>query len=225
MEYHLWIKGNRSSNFEKTWRTGLRMQLSWLRACLASMKFWVPSSTSHKQGVLWNTYNPNTWEIETRRSEVHHMVWLHSEMEISVWCMKNCIEKLVTEEIQRHITKWISSVCTTPTSWQSQKDKAINTIRGKIRICLGFEGKEGWMNRGLFLGWGNYFLQWICVCVNLLNPQKVQHQEWILTSTLTMMCHRSTCHEVEYWVWWRLCIYESKGSTFLLHFGVDIKLL
>lgn len=75
------------------------------------------------------------------------------------------------------------------------------------------------MNRGFFcLGCRNYFLQWVCIFVHLLNPQTVEHREWILASTLT--CYTTEMRGLH--VEWSYVVGE---STFLLHFGVDIKLL
>lgn len=42
----------------------LGTQLSWYNACLASWKPWVLYPASYRLGVVLNTCNPSTWEVE-----------------------------------------------------------------------------------------------------------------------------------------------------------------
>lgn len=46
------------------------------------------------------------------------------------------------------VTKWISPVCNCWTIWKWQNSKS---TKREISVCLWFEGKERWMNRGFFV--------------------------------------------------------------------------
>lgn len=61
---------------------------------------WAQSPALYELGILAHAHNPNTWEVEARRSIVEAYPWLHKrEFKATLGCMRPCLK---TNQKQTH---------------------------------------------------------------------------------------------------------------------------
>jgi hypothetical protein len=65
-------------------------------ACLASIKLWVQSPAPREWSRITGAYNPSTWEVEERESEVQGHPQMRSKFEVHLNYMRPCLNKTIT---------------------------------------------------------------------------------------------------------------------------------
>jgi hypothetical protein len=93
------------------WSFGAGMKFSWYRVCSACTKPWVQFPEMHKPGLLAQTCNLNTQEVEAGGPEVQDSSERH---EILSLCFKNIYSSLSSSSIR----SWLFDKCCLLKNWK-----------------------------------------------------------------------------------------------------------